>query len=164
MTVDTAYFFYFLIHTPLTLLIDDTFLIPAKYQLPIQRTLYEYQVVHNKDFLASELPLWMQYFVAVELVFQLPVFLISIGNYLKNGSKRLSTWLYPFILMYAFNAAFTSFQCLVYIYIQGPSYGLSSDETYTLLGLYTPTFVIPMLMIIDITVRLLKQSPKLKTN
>ncbi len=163
MSLDAAYFIYFMIHVPLTLLIDDTFLIPPKYQLSIQKSLYRYQVTHNKDFLASELPIWMKYFVAVELIFQLPVFLACIGSYLKSGSKKhISRKLYPYILMYGFNAAFTSFQCLVYIYLQASSYELSQYETYNLLGLYTPTFLIPFFMCIDITSRLIRSSDNYK--
>ncbi len=163
MSLDTAYFIYFAIHVPLTLLIDDTFLIPQKYQLSVQKELYKYQVTHNKDFLAAELPIWMKYFVAVELIFQLPVFITCIISYLKSGpQKRISRCLYPFMLMYGFNAAFTSLQCLIYIYVQASSYELSTSEAYKLLGLYTPTFLIPFFMCADITSRLIKMSGNCK--
>lgn len=109
----------------------------------------------------------MKYFVAVEMIFQLPVFIICIISYIKSGSKKqINKKLYPFILMYGFNAAFTSLQCLVYIYSEGHSkYGLTKSEVYNLLGLYTPTFLIPLLMCIDITKRWIKECDvKEKTN
>lgn len=148
ITMDTVYFYYFLIHAPLTLLVDDTFIIPPKYQLDVQKQLYHYQVVENHDFLAAELPLWMQYFVWIEVLFQLPLFIVALMDY-TNRNGKFSKKLWPYLLIYGFNASFTSLQCLVYIYQEGPDKGLSDPELWKLFALYTPTFLLPAYMTYD---------------
>lgn len=81
MISDSVYFYYFLVHTPITVLMDATFVIPTEYQLPIQKQLSLFHIQQNKDFLAVEAPLWVSLFVIWELIFQLPFFIYAAINY-----------------------------------------------------------------------------------
>lgn len=122
MNWDAVYFYYFVIHTPITLLMDSTFVIPHEYQLSIQRKLSEFHIKQNQDFIAIEKPLWIQIFVVWELIFQLPFFIYGIMDYLKNNKTGYSVHSWPMFLLYGFNAGFTSLVCLIYILSEGPTH------------------------------------------
>lgn len=155
MFIDKVYFYYFLIHIPITVLMDATFVIPKEYQISIQRTLSNFHIENNKDFLAIESPIWMKIFVAWELVFQLPFFFYVIYDYLVlNKFKKFSTNVWVSFLIYGFNAGFTSMICLIYIFLQSESNGLSFTEMLNLLSLYLPTTLLPYYMMYDFGVRI----------
>lgn len=154
MLSDSVYFYYFLVHTPITVLMDATFVIPTEYQLPIQRKLSLFHINQNKDFLAVESPLWMKIFVTWELIFQLPFFIYAAINYLQNGRVKYSEKLWPMFLVYGFNTGFTSFLCIIYVLAESGQHGLTVGETANLLGLYTPTMVLPFYMMYDFWVRI----------
>lgn len=154
MSLDYTYFVYFLIHTPITVLMDATFVIPTHLQLPLQRTLAEFHISTNKDYLAQAPPAWMQAFVAWELVFQLPFFLVAAYNFLHNARKGYSRNLYVWFLLYGFNAGFTSLICVVEILANGSANGLSLKETITLALVYLPTTIVPFVMMADFMSRI----------
>lgn len=143
---------------------DATFVIPREYQISIQKQLSDFHIISNKDFLAIESPLWMKIFVAWELVFQLPFFIYAIIDYLQNNRLRYSKKLWGMFLLYGFNAGFTSFLCMVYVFCQFEEKGLTFSEGMNLLGLYTPTMLLPFYMMYDFWIRinteLLKQDKK----
>lgn len=74
---DTFYFLYFLLHIPITVLIDSALAIPPKYQLDIQKTILEFHISENKDFLLARPPSWLRVFGWIELVLQLPLFFVG---------------------------------------------------------------------------------------
>ncbi|KAG7746081.1 hypothetical protein KL912_004642 [Ogataea haglerorum] len=131
---------------------DATLAVPRAWQLDIQRQLSDFHVARNKDFLFAEPPLWLQFFVVFELIFQLPLFVAAVVDYWKN--KCYSPKLHPYMLLYGFNASFTTLCCLVYVYFESAAHGLTVAETLNLLGVYFPTFVIPAVMTIDFASRI----------
>ncbi|CAI8495228.1 unnamed protein product [Pichia kudriavzevii] len=149
MNWDAVYFYYFVIHTPITLLMDSTFVIPHEYQLSIQSKLSEFHIKQNQDFIAIEKPLWIQIFVVWELIFQLPFFIYGIMDYLKNNKTGYSVHSWPMFLLYGFNAGFTSLVCLIYILSEGPTHGLSTGSLINLFSLYVPTTLLPFYMMYD---------------
>ncbi|GMM45474.1 Ema19 protein [Pichia kluyveri] len=154
--MDTVYFIYFLIHIPITLLMDATFVIPTKYQINIQKTLSEFHIEQNKDFLAIETPLWIQIFVLFELIFQVPIFFYAVYHYLNNNkSFKFKSWIY--LVIYGFNAGFTTLVCFIYVIMEGNNYGLNNKELINLLSLYTPTMLLPFYMMIDFSKRINNQ-------
>ncbi|KAG0668815.1 hypothetical protein C6P42_004728 [Pichia californica] len=157
MTIDSVYFYYFIIHTPITIFMDATFVIPYEYQNSIQKALGKFHIEKNKDFLAIETPLWIKFFVVWELIFQLPFFTIAIINYLQNKRKGYSknTWI-PF-LIYGFNAGFTTLLCLIYVILESKNHGLTNGEFLNLIGLYTPTMILPFYMMYDFWIRINKE-------
>lgn len=157
MISDSVYFYYFLVHLPITVFMDATFVIPTEYQLPIQKQLSLFHIQQNKHFLAVEAPLWVRLFVIWELVFQLPFFVYAAINYLQNGRTKYSERTWPMFLLYGFNAGFTSLVCLIYVWTESGRHGLTMGETANLLGLYTPTTLIPFYMMYDFWVRIADQ-------
>lgn len=154
MTIDSVYFYYFIIHTPITIFMDATFVIPDEYQNFIQKRLSLFHIEQNKDFLAIESPLWMKFFVVWELIFQLPFFIYAIINYLQNGRKFYSKKLWIMFLVYGFNAGFTTLLCICYIVSDSGKYQLTTGEFLNLLGLYTPTMLLPFYMMYDFWIRI----------
>lgn len=141
---DTLYYWYFLAHIPITILIDSCLVIDPEHRLAIQRFLVDFHISANRDFLLQNPPLWLQVFGAFELFFQLPVFF-----YAAVGLKR--AWLHVHVVMmvYGFNAAFTTVVCLVYVFQKGAAHGLSEAETWNLAGLYMPYLLLPGFMMVD---------------
>lgn len=154
MIADCIYFYYFLIHTPITIFMDATFAIPEKWQFPIQRQLNAFHHSQNNDFLAVNSPLWMRIFVIWELIFQLPFFVYAVIDYIKNGRRGYSIKLWPLFFLYGFNAGFTTLVCWIYIYMESESHGLNSSQMLNLLSLYTPTMVLPFYMMWDFGCRI----------
>jgi hypothetical protein len=154
MIADTIYFCYFLIHIPITVFMDATFAIPYEWQLPIQRQLNAFHYNENKDFLAVNSPLWMRIFVVWELIFQLPFFIYAVIDYTRNGRKGYSVRLWTMFFLYGFNAGFTTLVCLIYVYSESAIHGLNTTEMWNLVGLYTPTMVLPFYMMWDFGCRI----------
>lgn len=133
---------------------DATFVIPREYQNSIQIFLSDFHVNSNKDFMAVNPSLWMKFFVIFELIFQLPLFFIAVFDYIQNKKTGYSKFLWPAFLVYGFNAGFTSFICLIYIWSGSASAGLTTGEMLNLAALYTPTTVLPFVMMADYWIRI----------
>ncbi|CAN6663828.1 hypothetical protein TRVA0_035S00958 [Trichomonascus vanleenenianus] len=160
--LDLAYAIYFVIHIVVTLLIDSTIAIPREYLFDIQKHLGDFHIASNKDLLVESRPIWLQSFVWVELLFQTPFFLIATYGLIKDCKKT-----YILILIYAVEAAITTFGCLAEVlYLDG----LSPSERTNLFLLYLPTCIIPLAMGLDIAKRIASligtaaQAEKVKTN
>lgn len=149
-TIDKFYLWYFLVHIPITLLVDASLVIPREYLPSISLKLLELHISTNKDFLLVQLPLWLQAFGAVELFFQLPLFVI--GAYCLYIKSRA---IYPYMLLYGFNASFTTAICIVHVFYDGHTYGLLEAQVKQLILVYVPYFAIPFLMLVDYLNRIL---------
>lgn len=147
---DKFYFAYFLLHIPITLLIDSCLVIPREYRLDIQNQLADFHISTNKDFLLADPPLWLQIFGVFELFFQLPFFAVGACGLWQQWRS-----IYVGLTVYGFNAFLTTLVCLVYIEAEGVSNGLSNNEVVSLSGMYTPYLLIPLVMMIDCGVRLM---------
>lgn len=141
---DTFYFWYFILHIPITLLVDSTIVIPQEYQLSLQKAFLGFHLAQNKDFLLEELPLWLRVSGAFEVFVQLPIFFAAAWS-LRRGCSKI----YVVMTVYGFNAFFTTLLCLCYVYSEAEGHGLSSGEMYQLLALYVPYFAIPLFMMVD---------------
>lgn len=150
------YYYYFLLHIPITLLIDSSVVVPPKYH-PASR-LVEWHIAQNNDFLLWEKPTWLYWFVVIELVFQLPLF-VKFALALRPGQvsgeqekdqklqkeNRLNKWL----RLYGSNASLTTLICMITIWQRGyhpfaPSEALATAEKVQLILVYLPTFLIPL--------------------
>ncbi|CUM64168.1 uncharacterized protein PRCAT00001761001 [Priceomyces carsonii] len=152
---DKFYFWYLVIHVPITVLIDQGIVIPESYQTFISKFLIQLHLSQNKDFLAKNPPLWLRLFVFFELFVQLPFFVA--GAYCL---RRLCKRIYPFMVIYGFNACFTTLVCLVYVFNRYEIYGLSQFEALKLGALYFPYFLIPLVMMCDFTMRIINIIPQ----
>lgn len=150
------YYYYFLLHIPITLLIDSSVVIPPQYH-PAAK-LVEWHIAQNNDFLLWEKPTWLYWFVVVELVCQLPLFVkfalelrttqAEKGHekaYKLGKERRLYNWL----RFYGLNASLTTLICMITIWQRGyrpfsPAEALTLVEKVQLLLVYLPTLLIPL--------------------
>lgn len=154
---DTFYYWYFLIHIPVTIVMDSTLVVPEQFQYDFQKYLINLHIDYNKDFLSLAPPFWLKIFVCFELFFQLPVFFLG-PYYLRKNSKKILLAM----MVYGFNAFATTLVCLVYILREGALNGLTESETWNLFAVYSPYFVIPLFMMFDCGNRVMKLLGKVK--
>lgn len=147
--IDKFYVAYFLIHIPVTLIIDSCIIIPDEQRFQFQRQFLEFHVSSNKDFLLISLPLWLKVFGLFELFIQLPFFVA--GSYML---VKQMTEVYPYMLIYGFNASFTTLVCLVHILCDYKRFDLTTGESYKLAALYIPYLIIPLVMLVDYSTRI----------
>ncbi|QBM87754.1 Protein of unknown function DUF2781 [Metschnikowia aff. pulcherrima] len=147
---DKFYFWYFVFHIPITVLIDSCLVVPRAYRHPVQAYLVDFHINLNKDFLLQDPPLWLQVFGAFELFFQLPVFFLAAYK-LYQGRRNI----HVILALYGFNASFTTAVCLAYVVKSAHLHGLTSAEKWNLFALYVPYLIIPAFMMVDSALRLL---------
>lgn len=146
------YLWYFIVHIPITVFIDSSVVIPPKWQLGAAQRVVNDHIAKQHDFLLSEKPEWLYWFVLLELVMQLPLFGYFVGklwnlNQLQvNTDTKLKTWL----RIYGWNASLTTLVCIIVIFQRGyiPYDVLRTSLTMTqkcqLASVYLPTFLIPL--------------------
>ncbi|KAK6460984.1 transmembrane protein 6/97 [Scheffersomyces coipomensis] len=155
ISLDTFYLAYYILHVPITILIDSSIVIPPQYLLPISHTILDFHISTNRDILLLEKPLWFKVSGFFELVFQLPLFFYFIYILLK---KRKTINYYVFSILYGFNASFTTLICLAYVYTNSAqTMTLTPNEVYNLISLYIPYLLIPLLILIDSIIRINKE-------
>lgn len=142
--MDRFYFWYFVVHIPITVLIDSSLVVPREYLPSVSQKLLEFHISTNKDFLLVDLPLWIRAFGAVEIFFQLPLFVVGAYMLYRNAKA-----IYPYMMLYGFNASFTTAVCMAHIYNEGASHGLLESQTKRLVLVYVPYFAIPFVMMVD---------------
>lgn len=120
---------------------DSSLVIPDEYQLSTTRYLLAFHISTNKDFLLSNTELWLKLFGLIELVFQLPLFVLNVLNRLPHKN----IW----NLIYSVNVSLTTSVCLVYICCQYEAYGLNVLEAAKLFVIYVPYLVISLVMFVD---------------
>ncbi|GMM49620.1 Ema19 protein [Starmerella bacillaris] len=147
--IDKFYTAYFWFHVAITLLVDAAIALPVKYQFDIQKAMLSTHIAMNNDVLVAAKPAWLQGFVWIELVLQVPFFIWA-GIALPKNDIRV----YPAILAYGVEASTTTFACLVEI-LSNPD--ISAADQRGLMGLYLPTFIIPLLMAVDFGLRISKK-------
>lgn len=142
--LDRFYYWYFVIHIPITVLIDSTLVIPPEWQFDLQKLVVNLHIQQNNDFMLEILPFWLKVFGAFELLVQLPIFVISIVKYHQKSLTIL-----PILIVYGFNAFLTTLVCLVYVQLEGGNQGLTSVEIGKLQLIYLPYLIIPLVMLVD---------------
>lgn len=154
------YYYYFLIHIPITVFIDASVVIPPPG--PVARVV-QWHIKQNNDFLLKEKPDWLYWFVVLELVLQLPLFAyfaLKFRSIWQTNVDRLSkeqkanftamtNKLYKWLRLYGLNASFTTLVCIITILQRGyypelPNLSLSSSDKLNLVLVYLPTFLIPL--------------------
>ncbi|KAM0748075.1 hypothetical protein T439DRAFT_328062 [Meredithblackwellia eburnea MCA 4105] len=144
---DKFFYYYLLVHIPITLLIDGQAIFCSKSIYPsFLRPIYDFA---SKDdpLLQNNLVPWFQTFIVLEMVFQLPVFVIG-----AIGLKKRSPKIYPLLTIYGTSCATTTLACLsTVIFDPRPSV---QSQLPKLLGSYVPFLLIPLSMAVDYGSRL----------
>ncbi|CCF57754.1 hypothetical protein KAFR_0D01080 [Kazachstania africana CBS 2517] len=154
------YRYYFLIHIPITILIDSCVVITLPFE-SIQ-SLIKWHIKENNDFLLFEKPKWLYWFVILELIFQLPLFfyfIYKLGNAYtdksalnetrKHDIDPNTTGLTTLLKYYGWNASLTSLFCIFVVLYRGYYPATATHlEMYPMDKLklafyYFPTFIIP---------------------
>lgn len=148
--LDRLYLVYFIVHIPITVLIDSCIVVPPQHQLALSLWILDFHVTTNKDILLIDSPVWFQAFGAVELVFQLPLFFYATHHLWQRTPSR-PHWVW--IVIYGFNAAFTTMVCLVYVAYDNTG-RLTTAQKANLIAIYTPYLLIPLVMMLDYAKRI----------
>ncbi|EIN09658.1 hypothetical protein PUNSTDRAFT_113088 [Punctularia strigosozonata HHB-11173 SS5] len=161
---DLVYFIFFLSHIPATVLLDLQAIYPV-WIVPgfIAQLPKLYLQLSNDPIIEGALStgptfLWLRTFMVLEALFQLPTFVIGARG-LYKGSKSI----YPLLLVYAASTSTTVLPCLAVI-LATPSTSpetlsaklssVSPEQRALLLASYIPFFLIPLLMTLDMALRL----------
>lgn len=143
--MDTFYVVYFALHIGITLIIDATIALPRQWLMSWQQQIGDFHIRTNNDLLVASRPVWLQAFVWIELLLQVPFFIWAVHD-LRRGLTRV----YPAALAYGVEAATTTFACLVEVLaLPMPVY-----DKLKLFGIYVPTFLIPLYMAFDFAHRI----------
>ncbi|KAI0709661.1 transmembrane protein 6/97 [Cerioporus squamosus] len=170
---DLAYFFFFLIHIPTTLLVDAQPLYPQWLSSIISGLPKYYVDMSNDPLLGSALGYygearrqaynWFRWYLIMEVVFQLPVFLIAL-----RGLWRGTTSIYLLLLIYGASTATTTLACIADVLATPVTPTPTRTPTLLLLSSYIPFFIAPFIIAIDMAFRLHKlvsvRAPNVKSD
>ncbi|KIP07059.1 hypothetical protein PHLGIDRAFT_30164 [Phlebiopsis gigantea 11061_1 CR5-6] len=167
--LDFVYFCFFLMHVPATLLVDLQALYPVSMTPKFIAALPEFYVKMSQDPLVGgamgyfgrpENYVWFKSFLSLELVFQLPVFVLAMRG-LLNGSKKI----YLLMLIYAASTTTTTLPCLAVVLatpltspetLAAKMISVTYEQRLLLLSSYVPFFLIPLTMTVDMAFRILR--------
>ncbi|KAF8817441.1 hypothetical protein BYT27DRAFT_7227145 [Phlegmacium glaucopus] len=164
--LDLLYYLFFASHIPATLIID----LQALYKAPSYlRVPIEFYIGMSRDpligvvsgaFGDSSHLTWFKSFLFLELFFQLPVFFLGL-----RGLYKGSWTIYPLLALYAASTATTTLPCVFQI-LQTPETtpetlaqnlpSITASQRLLLLSSYIPFFLIPLIMAVDMGMRVHK--------
>ncbi|KAK7087454.1 hypothetical protein V1264_021505 [Littorina saxatilis] len=132
--------------------IDSQAVIPQRY--------YPQQLVELKNWYCREFrdpmmvdpPGWFRSFVFCEVAVQFPFFFVAAFAYLKGAAK--ARWIRIPAIIYSSHVATTLiaifFHTLTYDFSQSKHPGpRTMDERLTLCGIYSPYFILPVMILLD---------------
>ncbi|KAK9365012.1 transmembrane protein 6/97 [Lipomyces kononenkoae] len=151
---DAFYFVYFVLHIFITVAIDSAGVIAPDSRPAFQKALLRVQIEENKDPLMANVPVWLYTFIGVEVLFQLPVFIGGAWALYQDYKKA-----YIALLIYGVNASITTLACIAEL-AWNEEYELTGDERQKLIWIYLPTFLIPLILTVDMTARIAKWEPR----
>ncbi|KAH7914599.1 transmembrane protein 6/97 [Hygrophoropsis aurantiaca] len=166
--LDLLYFVFFLTHIPATLLLDLQSLYPTAMIPSFIRMLPKLYTDMSSDplvagamgYLGEDAMLhlvWFKTFVVVEMIFQLPTFILGLWG-LWTGSRSI----YVLMLIYGASTATTTLPCLSVLLATPVSsypievHSITPDQRLLLLSSYVPYFLIPLGMTVDMAFRISK--------
>ncbi|XP_059170334.1 sigma intracellular receptor 2-like [Physella acuta] len=150
--LDIVFFFYFLTHIPISLLVDFQSVLPLEYYPQQLIDVKEWYCREFRDPMMVAAPTWFKSFVFCELLIQFPFFFIAVYGFFK-GSKNCK-WLRWPCVVYGSHVATTLIPISAHILF----YDFSNEkhpsprnlnERLTLLGFYFPYLLVPVLLVLD---------------
>ncbi|XP_069471122.1 sigma intracellular receptor 2 [Ambystoma mexicanum] len=135
---------YFFSHIPITLCIDLQVLLPAWLYPECLTDLLKWYIVTFKDPLMLDPPPWFLSFVYCEAFLQLPFFPVASYAFFKGGCK----WIRVPAIMYSVHVATTVLAIIVHVlFADFPLSSLTHNERLTLVSIYAPYLLIPLLLL-----------------
>ncbi|ORY31410.1 transmembrane protein 6/97 [Naematelia encephala] len=154
--VDQAYFAFFIIHLIASLALDLQRSYPAWLIDDTQLAAFKkWYISWSRDpvmlnaYSGDPAWLWIEPFFFLELVFQVPSFVVGAIGLWKNDKR-----VYPLMLAYAASTATTMLPTVQSLYTAPSNPPLSSAELYNLFASYLPFLIVTLGMAVDMTVRL----------
>ncbi|CCH60762.1 hypothetical protein TBLA_0D02590 [Henningerozyma blattae CBS 6284] len=127
----TIYWWYFLIHIPISIFIDTSIITEGRTLHPIFKKAINWHTVENNDYLVGERPKWLQFFVWTEMFYQLPLFFIAV----LYGTTTIPE---TFLKLYGLLAGGSSLWCLIDIVFNGHYFLLNPKK-------HTPRRALPIM-------------------
>jgi len=155
--LDQIWFWFCVIHIPITLLVDLQALYPPWLiaSTPLPGFMKWYLAYSRDPVVAGAMKggvenAWLVTFFWIEAVFQIPTFVVSaIG--LRNNDKRV----YPLLLAYGASTATTVLPIIVWVlHPECATPQFTPAELNNLLGSFVPFFLIPLGIALDMGWRL----------
>ncbi|KAK9325407.1 transmembrane protein 6/97, partial [Lipomyces orientalis] len=146
--LDAFYFVYFILHIFITVAIDSAGILPPDSRPSFQKALLKIQIEENKDPLMANVPVWLYTFIGLEVFFQLPMFIGGAWGLYKDYRKT-----YIVLLVYGVNATITTLACIAEL-AWNEEFTLTQAERQKLIWIYFPTFLIPVLLAVDMATRI----------
>ncbi|KAH8832913.1 transmembrane protein 6/97 [Flagelloscypha sp. PMI_526] len=166
---DLVYFIFFVFHFPASLLVDFQTIAPQNLiPSPLKQLPLLYINQSNDPLIGGLLGyfgdtgsslVWFKSMIYVEMLVQVPIFVLGAW-----GLWRDSKAVYPILLAYAGSTATSTLPCVTTI-IDLPlvesipaigTYAVTFNQKVLLLSGYVPFFLLPLIMVIDMTIRVSK--------
>jgi len=144
----TAFLGFFISHIPITLIIDSQSVLPASiYPIPIQQTLRWYASTFNDKLMTPPYSLFLQTFVACELLFQMPFFFVATYALLNSREQVISGsgWFRTACIIYGTHTSTTLFPILASLVFDKE---LAASEKALLFGFYMPYLIFPAWLVL----------------
>lgn len=135
------YYWYFVVHIPITIFIDSSVVLGDRP--PVWSSLVMWHCQNNNDFLLLERPMWLWWFVLIELILQLPLFFYFVFNWSCLNSPLVGKKTYRLLTLlrfYGLEAALTTAVCIWAIWQRG---NITLENQLQLTFVYLPTLIIP---------------------
>ncbi|TFK51934.1 hypothetical protein OE88DRAFT_1486556 [Heliocybe sulcata] len=160
--LDQVYFLFFLMHIPATLLLDLQAIYPTSMVPKFIASLPASYVKMSGDpliggamgyFGTEETYVWFKTFLFLEAIFQLPTFVLGARALYKDNRR-----IYPLLLVYAASTTTTTLPCLSVVLTTrlasvATAGAITSAQRLLLLSSYIPFFILPLVMTIDMAMR-----------
>ncbi|KAL0060417.1 hypothetical protein AAF712_012786 [Marasmius tenuissimus] len=157
--LDLVYTVFFAFHIPITLLLDLNAIYPPNFAPAVLTGMHKWYLEFSQDPLmvgmasgkgANEL-IWFRSFLWMELLFQIPTFVLGIRGLMKNSPK-----IYPLLCLYGASTATTTLPCLLHVTRAFYDDALTTMQFAILISGYIPFLFIPLGMAVDMALRLHK--------
>ncbi|GFR65570.1 transmembrane protein 97 [Elysia marginata] len=150
--LDVLFFFYFFTHIPIAVFMDAQSVFPSHYFPRQFVSVREWYCDTYRDAMMANPPAWFQSLVFCEMFVQLPFFFVASYGFFK-GAKACK-WLRMPCIVYGSHVATTLIPIVAHVLfhdfssskVPGPR---NLRERLTLISIYSPYFVIPILLVLD---------------
>ncbi|EDV23745.1 Transmembrane protein 97 [Trichoplax sp. H2] len=141
--------FYFITHIPITILLDSQAIFPDSYYPKSVTGVMQFHINEFKDPLMADPPIWLQTFIVIECLLQLPFFFFASYAFIK-GIKKCK-WVKLPCIVYAAHVATTVVPILAHLALtdfSNATIGPKTDkERLILIAIYIPYLVIPVMLL-----------------
>ncbi|XP_022344651.2 sigma intracellular receptor 2-like [Crassostrea virginica] len=150
--IDYIFLFYFVSHIPITVLFDSQVIFPSWIYPKMLLDVKDNYCEHFKDVLMADPPPWFKSFCWCELLLQFPFFFVA--TYALWKGVQNCRWIRVPFIVYSTHVATTTVAICYHILMErfdhpknrGPD---SLKERVSLLAIYAPYLVIPILLLLD---------------